>query len=318
MIDNTQKGPSTLSATSSDGTSKIAMMKLRGGQENTAVANLKLIYRPHSDCGIGNCGVCSGDSDVSQWTVSLVGSWSKWLEKHTASWNPAKGVFEAQVVLPIDSHEFKFVVNDQWVTGPDYDTQANSLGANNVLIITASNLASLPSFVRSESASNILARSPSIDGIQKKAQAAAVQKAAALTQAQGVSISSEQLPQQQQTPAAPKFVGGQAPKWKQRWQQKAEQYTTAAANAQEKEKQALKVVVANLRKEVARLTHNLEASDKRLGEALSQNRGKGADPAMTEVLAKLALSEQSRREIDVPFNAALEKVADLSVELTKS
>ena len=61
---NTGRGAVSLPSLSSGGTNEIALMKLRGGQESPAVANLKLIYRPHSNCGIGDCGVCSGDIHI--------------------------------------------------------------------------------------------------------------------------------------------------------------------------------------------------------------------------------------------------------------
>jgi len=41
---------------------------------------------------------------------------------------------------------------------------------------------------------------------------------------------------------------------------------------------------------------------------IRHGRGKGVDPQHKEVTDKLARSEQSRRELEVPFNAALEKV----------
>ena len=52
-----------------------------------------------------------------------MGNWSDWLEAHDASWDPAEEVFGFNVSIPVGQSEFKFVVNDHWVTCSEYGIQ---------------------------------------------------------------------------------------------------------------------------------------------------------------------------------------------------
>ena len=84
--------------------SSSSTLRLRGGVAEAAaleLAETKLVYRPHAKCHEPGCYVCTGESDVSGWAVSVVGSWSKWLERHEATWDPKEGVFHVSVPVPV-------------------------------------------------------------------------------------------------------------------------------------------------------------------------------------------------------------------------
>ena len=106
-------------------------LRLNGGagdpvRVDRQAAEITLVYAPLSNG-------YSADTDFAKWTVAVVGSWSNWLDRHAAEWNEKAKVFEVRVAVPLASHEFKFVVNDAWVTSADYKEEANVLGSNNII-----------------------------------------------------------------------------------------------------------------------------------------------------------------------------------------
>ena len=85
-------------------------LKKRHEQLNSQVCRqIRLIFRPNQ-----SSAYLAGNSDPSTWTARLVGNWTDWLEAHEATWNPAEGVFDFFVSIPVGQAEFKFVINDEW------------------------------------------------------------------------------------------------------------------------------------------------------------------------------------------------------------
>jgi hypothetical protein len=100
--------------------------------------NLRLIFRPHqrSACQPKGCVLCSENPDPKTWTAWLVGNWSDWLEAHDASWDATEEVFGFNVSIPVGQSEFKFVVNDHWVTCSEYKVVGDHLGTGDNNVVT--------------------------------------------------------------------------------------------------------------------------------------------------------------------------------------
>jgi len=215
--------------------------------------------------------------------VSVVGSWSKWLERHEATWNPKEGVFEAWVALPVAQHEFKFVVNEHWVTCDDYDAATNELGKNNVISVTKPDVKTQTQEKKFENP---------ISAIKKE--------------------------------------------WVAPWQSKAEAYTTTAdeIKALKREKKTMTNVITELRKELDKAKVDVEARENDTGKLKMQLRAleteardqkqamedklRESNQALQDAAVQLKAAASAQQQNDPPYQAALEKVAELTADLKES
>lgn len=171
-------------------------------------------------------------------------------------------------------HEFKFVVNEHWVTSDDYDAATNELGKNNV--ITVSKPVEKPE-----------------DKPKKK-------------------------------------------EWNAPWQQKAEAYTTTAdeIKALKREKKTMTNVISELRKELDKAKSDMEAKDSDHAKIKMQLRAletqstetkkeledklRESNQALLDAASELKQAASSQQQNEGPYQAALEKVAELTSELKES
>jgi len=69
--------------------------------------------------------------------VSVCGTFNDWdPARYPMKDNPTNGVFKANILLPKGKHEYKFVVDGEWLTDPDCGDQApNECGSMNSVIV---------------------------------------------------------------------------------------------------------------------------------------------------------------------------------------
>ena len=71
-------------------------------------------------------------------SVSLVGNFNDWDQKRHPMQNDGNGLWSKTVMLPKGSHQYKFLVDNQWMQDPDNDKLApNEFGTHNNVIDVA-------------------------------------------------------------------------------------------------------------------------------------------------------------------------------------
>jgi 1,4-alpha-glucan branching enzyme len=79
--------------------------------------------------------VCNRPSKAK--SVYLAGSFNEWDPSQKRMVKTKDGSFRARIKLPPGKHEYKFVVDGQWIEDEEADTVVNELGtANSVIEIT--------------------------------------------------------------------------------------------------------------------------------------------------------------------------------------
>ena len=70
-------------------------------------------------------------------TVSVCGTFNSWRAgQFPMKDNPKNGLFKTMLLLPKGRHEYKFVVDGEWVTDPNcMDQAANEFGTMNSVIV---------------------------------------------------------------------------------------------------------------------------------------------------------------------------------------
>jgi len=70
-------------------------------------------------------------------TVSVCGTFNSWRAgQFPMKDNPNGGIFKTTLILPSGTHEYKFVVNGEWLTDPNCQDQApNDCGSMNSVIV---------------------------------------------------------------------------------------------------------------------------------------------------------------------------------------
>ena len=69
--------------------------------------------------------------------VFVCGTFNAWRSgQYQMKDKPKDGIFKRTITLPIGRHEYKFVVNGEWMTDPDCPDQAsNDCGSTNSVIV---------------------------------------------------------------------------------------------------------------------------------------------------------------------------------------